>query len=101
MITTEKIGGFNPFEMKAFRCPVCQSKKFMELQPYGGVWCAECNASFSVKGTCDGPRKLAVSCRTKYCWREEHRKKADVYATVIWEDDYEVSWLKIKGNKIM
>ena len=58
LITTETIGSFNPFEMKAFRCPVCQSEKFVEVKPYGGVWCAECNAAFSVKGTCDGQENL-------------------------------------------
>jgi len=101
VITTEKIGCFNPFEMEAFRCPVCQSEKFVELQPYGGVWCKGCNASFSVNGTCDGRRKLAVTCKTKYCWKKEHREKVDIYATTIWEDDKEISWLKIKDNKII
>ena len=101
LITTETIGSFNPFEMKAFRCPVCQSEKFVEVKPYGGVWCAECNAAFSVKGTCDGHRKLAVSCRTEHCWKEEYRNKADFYGTVIWQGDKEIGWLAIKDRRVI
>lgn len=101
MINTEKIGSFNPFEMDGFSCPVCESNEFVELWPYGGVWCARCNASFEVGGTCDGPRKLAVHCVTKHCHSREHREKADRYFTVIWDEDNEIGWFAVKDRKII
>jgi len=66
MLRREVIASFNPFNMSAFRCPVCGSNDFVELYPYGGVWCAECNAEFSVRATDDGVNKIVVDCFTKW-----------------------------------
>ncbi len=101
MITKEKIADFNPFEKPCFKCPVCGSTAFVELEPYGGVWCRECNASFEVRGTCDGLRKIAVSCITDHCWKIDHRERADLYGTVIWEEDEEISWFAVKDNHVI
>ena len=95
-ISKEKIGSFNPFRMKGFKCPVCGSKRFVELHPYGGVWCSKCNAGFEVSGTSDGPRKLAVRCITDHV-HSQYRKKGlpKGYGTVIWQGDDKISWLEL------
>jgi len=102
LITREKISSFDPFNMKGFKCPVCGSSEFVELHPYGGVWCRECNAEFFVRGTCDGINKIAVDCFTKYVF--PHKRKSDMleyYWTVIWRDDEEIVWLGKKGDEIV
>ena len=96
MLRTEQVGCFNPFKMPAFFCPVCGGHKFVELFPHAGVWCEKCNSQFEVKGTCDGKRKLAISCKTDSLHTEPYFKKPDfvapLYYTVIWQDDDEVVW---------
>lgn len=99
-VLQEPIGCFNPFEMDAFRRPVCRGSTFYALTPYGGVWCGECNASFKVSDTCDGLRKLAVRCLTEDCHTPEHREQADRYGTVIWEGDERISWMRIKDREL-
>ncbi len=97
MIETEKIGSFNPFNNKWFKCPVCGSNSFVELQPYGGVWCKQCNAMFTVQSTCDGVNKLAVRCETTHVWNpNNYPDMAEVYGAIVWSDDQEVSWLRLK-----
>jgi len=88
--------------MKGFRCPVCGSNEFVELHPYGGVWCRECNAEFFVRGTDDGVNKIAVDCITKYVWL--HKRKSDMleyYWTVVWCDDERIVWLGEKDGEII
>jgi len=99
-IETEVIGCFNPFEMEAFRCPVCASNKFVELKPHGGVWCNECNATFTVSDTCDGLRKLSVRCTTEHVYKKWHGKDlCEWYGTVIWADDQHITWISRKNGK--
>jgi len=100
-VKTVKIGAFNPLLMRIFKCPACGSAEFAELKPYGGVWCSGCNAHIIVRDTCDGLNKVAVRVETADCWKEEIRKKADVYATSIWEGDDEISWLVVKDGKLI
>lgn len=101
MITKEAISSFDPFKQEFFSCPVCGSKEFVELYPYGGVWCAKCNAGFGVTSTCDGKRKIGVHCTTKHCWSKEQREEADRYFTTIWEDDKTIGWFKVKDRKVI
>ena len=102
MLRREVIASFNPFNMSAFRCPVCGSNDFVELYPYGGVWCAECNAEFSVRGTDDGVNKIVVDCFTKWVWKHKRRKDLPEYFwTVIWRGDDRISWLAWTGEKII
>lgn len=111
MIRKDRIASFDPFSMKAFACPVCGTKEFVELVPAGGVWCVECNARFVCDGTCDGLRKISVRCTTNYIFKEYMDQvsltdldgkvdEADPdirvkYGTVIWEDDEIISWLRL------
>ena len=100
MIRQERIGSFNPFNLKNFRCPVCGSNDFTELVPYGGVWCDECNAQFFVRGTCDGVNKIVVDCFTK--WVHRHKRTEDMldyYGAVIWKEDEKITWLGWKKDE--
>lgn len=102
MIQKEKISSFDPFKMKAFRCPVCASNEFTELYPYGNVWCNECNAMFIVRGTCDGLNKVAVDCCTEHV-HSDYQKEGlpSKFGTVIWKDDTKIAWIAIKNNRII
>lgn len=99
MIEVEKIGSFNPFNHKAFFCPVCGSNEFYDLYPYGGVWCARCNAEFRCSSTCDGPRKLAIHVNVKNVWWDGVPEESKIFRsaihfwTVMWESDDKVSWM--------
>lgn len=88
--------------MDAFYCPVCGSQSFVELTPHAGVWCETCNSKFEVGGTCDGLRKILVSCDPKEAWRsDKYPDIAKVYWTVIWEADKKISWLaRTKDKKL-
>jgi len=99
MIQKEKISSFDPFKMKAFRCPVCASNEFTELYPYGNVWCNECNAMFILRGTCDGLNKVAVDCKTEQVHAKYKEDLPPLFGAVIWKDDTRISWIAIKNNK--
>lgn len=102
MIQKQKISSFDPFDMSAFRCPVCGGQHFTELCPYGGVWCDECNARFGVSDTCDGLRKIAVRCTTEHIRPPYKEKAMSLYFTTIWEEDIKITWLsKGKDGKII
>lgn len=96
MLEQQKIGSFNPFKRKYFKCPVCGSDEFVELNPNGGVWCKGCNAAFGVRGTCDGIDKVAVDCFTKDVWnKSKFPGISEHYWTVLWADDKKMSWLTV------
>mgnify|MGYP007109746906 CR=1 FL=1 len=81
---------------------MCGSNKFVELVPYGGVWCDNCNAMFEVQGTCDGVNKLAIRCITKHVFSDFKKEDtADVYGTVMWKGDEKVRWLGFKDRLIV
>jgi rubredoxin len=63
----ETIGGFNPFEWDALKCPVCGKNDFISLS-HTAVYCDYCNARFVVRHTCGDPG-CVVDCIVK----EEHR----------------------------
>lgn len=110
-VMREEIGSFNPILRDYFECPVCGSTKFVELVPYGGLWCERCNAQIEILSTCDGPNKVSVHVRTKHCHEGEwianiiansiHGGRAFDYAwAVIWEYDTEIRWMKSKDGKM-
>lgn len=102
MIQKQKISSFDPFNMSAFRCPVCGGQHFTELYPYGGVWCDECNARFDLSDTCDGLRKIAVRCTTEHLYTSYKEKALSRYCTTIWADDTKITWLsRGKDGKIV
>jgi len=96
-VIKEEIGIFNPFRLPNFSCPVCGKNRFVELRPYGGVWCENCNAKFQVQGTSDGPRKLSVRCITTHVYKSKMPDEVPpAYGTVVWSDDKTVSWMPLK-----
>jgi len=102
MLRKEKIAWFDPFKMECFRCPVCGANEFVELVPHGGVWCEKCNANFTAKGTCDGLRKIAVSCSTEHTYKKFQEKGVAFFCgTVIWQEDKEISWLGRENGKVV
>lgn len=50
----EYIGGFNPFEWEAMRCPVCKRNNFIS-KSHGAIFCQSCFAQFSVRSTAGDP----------------------------------------------
>lgn len=48
------IGGFNPFEWKDLKCPVCGKSDFVSMS-HAGVYCDYCNAKFEVRMTGGDP----------------------------------------------
>lgn len=92
-ITTELQGNFNPLMRDFFECPVCASRKFVYLAPYGGIWCERCNAQVEVEGTCDGPSKIGIRVTTKHCHCSEWREIFDHAFTVLWEYDTGIAWM--------
>jgi len=48
------IGGFNPFDWEALRCPVCNENRFESIN-YASVYCSNCNAQFIVRDTGGDP----------------------------------------------
>jgi len=99
-ISTDRIAYFNPFLKDCFECPICGSKEFAYLAPYGGVWCTKCNANFTVSGTCDGQAKVSIRCHFDYSYNKDVREMFDRISTVVWADDTEIKWLFIKGKEI-
>lgn len=98
-VITERIG-FNPFIRDYFKCPICGYNVFVYLVPYGGIWCTECNAYFSVNVTSDVVSKIFVECMFEHCYYKKVAETVDSIAAVIWDDDKEVRWLFIKGEVI-
>ncbi len=54
------VGGFNPFEWEALKCPVCGGGNFISLD-YAGVYCEQCNALFRTRYTGADPGVI-VDC---------------------------------------
>lgn len=59
MLTTQTLTDLRPFDF--IRCPVCAGDKFTAIEPYGGVWCDECCASFVCRQT-GGDAGCVVDC---------------------------------------
>jgi hypothetical protein len=43
-------------------CPVCGKDKFTALEPFGGVWCDECGATFEI-GQLSADPGVAITCK--------------------------------------
>ena len=92
--------GFNPVLRDDFECPICGSKTFAYLVPFGGLWCEKCNADFQFKETSDGQQKVAVRVNTTHCLNGEVREVLEMASTVIWESDEKITWLFwLKGER--
>lgn len=78
----EFIGGFNPFEWEALRCPVCQKSDFVS-HSHSVVYCDECGSRFQVRMTAGDPG-CVIDCFIKgvvidapaYMCQECHSKRA-------------------------
>ncbi len=93
IVKQEKVACFDPFKMDCFVCPNCNSTDFVDLIPYGGIWCSGCNLQFVLRSTCDGIKKIVVQGFTEHCHRPEDRKLAS-FGAVIWKDDDSIRWMK-------
>jgi len=59
----EMVGGFNPFEWDALKCPMCGGNKFGSLS-HSAIYCDSCNARFEVRYT-GGDPGCVIDCFVK------------------------------------
>lgn len=87
-IKSDPLSSIKPFNF--INCPVCGRGDFVELGQGGGIFCVECNASFSLRNT-NGDPGCVVDCNIPYLgnpYRHALIEKGYIVKKEGWQGEY-------------